>query len=52
MLRFQQVRSVQTLAAVHASVRSHFNLKRHLYRRENFKTNRDTAMAEWRQLAA
>ncbi|MGY6533451.1 hypothetical protein [Glycocaulis sp.] len=28
------------------------HLQRHLYRRENFKTNRDTAMAEWRQLAA
>lgn len=52
MLRFRQMRSLQKFAAVHSSVHNHFNLERHLYSRENFKTNRDAALAEWRQLAA
>lgn len=52
MLRFRQMRSLQTFAAVHSSVHNHFNLERHLYSRENFKLNRDAALAEWRQLAA
>lgn len=52
MLRFRQMRSLQKFAAVHSSVLNHFNLERHLYSRENFKTNRDAALAEWRKLAA
>jgi putative transposase len=52
MLRFRQMRSLQIFAAVHSSVHNHFNLERHLYSCENFKTNRDAALAEWRQLAA
>ena len=50
--RVSQMRSLQKFASVHSSVLNHFNLERHLYSRENFKTNRDTALAEWRQLAA
>lgn len=50
--RASQMRSPQTFASVHSSVHNHFNLEHHLYSRENFKTNRDTALAEWRQLAA
>lgn len=34
------------------SIHNHFNLERHLYSRENFKLNRNTALAEWCQLAA
>jgi putative transposase len=50
MQRFRQPRSLQKFAAVHASVHNHFNQERHLYSRENFKTNRAAALAEWRQL--
>ena len=39
-------------AAVHASIRNHFNQDRHLNSREIFKQNRSAALAEWRQLAA
>jgi putative transposase len=52
MLRFRQMRSLQTFAAVHSSVHNHFNQERHLYSRDNFKLNRAAALAEWRQLGA
>lgn len=52
MARFRQMRSLQTFASVHSSIHNHFNIERHLYSREKLKTNRDAAMAEWRQLAA
>jgi|GEM_PF-1338456 len=38
--------------SVHASIHNRFNQERHLYSRENFKINRDDALAEWRQRAA
>ena len=50
MLRFRQMRSLQKFAAVHSSVHNHFNQERHLYSRANFKLNRTSALAEWRQL--
>jgi putative transposase len=50
MPRFRQPGSLQKFAAVHSSVHNHFNQERHLYSRENFKTNRAAALAEWRQL--
>ncbi len=46
------VKTLQKFAAVHASIHNHFNQDRHLNRRDNFKQNRSTALAEWRQLAA
>jgi putative transposase len=52
MQRFRQTRSLQKFAAVHSSVHNHFNQERHLYSRENFKTNRAAVLAEWRQLGA
>ncbi len=52
MNRFRSMRSLQKFAAVQSSVHNHFNLERHFYRREDFKENRSTALAEWRQLAA
>ena len=52
MLRFRQMRSLQTFAAVHSSVHNHFNLERHLFTRSDFKENRDAALAQWRELAA
>ncbi|MCU9840576.1 IS6 family transposase, partial [Ruegeria sp. WL0004] len=39
-------------ASVHASVFNHFNSERSLTSRQNFKSNRAAALAEWRQLCA
>jgi len=52
MAKFRSAKSLQNSAAAHASIHNHFNLERHLYNRENFKLNRSTTLAEWRQLAA
>ena len=52
MARFRDIKTLQKFAAVHVSIHNHFNQERHLYTRENFKLNRSTALAEWRQLAA
>jgi putative transposase len=52
MLRFRRMRSLQKFAAVHSSVHNHFNLERHINDRDWFKENRQTALVEWRQLAA
>jgi putative transposase len=52
MLRFRRMRSLQKFASVHASVANHFSQERHLYSRDNFKTNRTAALAEWRGLCA
>ena len=52
MARFRDIKTLQKFAAAHASIHNHFNLERHLTRRETFKQNRATALAEWRQLSA
>ena len=52
MARFRQMRSLQKFAAAHASVHNHFNHDRSLERRPRFKSLRDEALAEWRQLLA
>jgi len=52
MARFRAIKTLQKFAAVHASIHHHFNLDRHLNRRDVFKQNRSAALAEWRQLAA
>ena len=52
MTRFRRMRSLQKFAAAQSSIHNHFNKERHLYRRNNFKLNRATALAEWRQLFA
>jgi putative transposase len=52
MSKCRDVKTLQKLASVHAAIHNHFNLDRHLNRRETFKENRTTALAEWRQLAA
>ncbi len=51
MARFRDIKTLQKFSAVHASIHNHFNQERHLYNRRNFKLNRSTALAEWRQLA-
>lgn len=52
MLRFRQMRYLQKLVAVHSSIYNHFNQERNLYSRDNFKLNRNAALAEWRGLCA
>ena len=49
MARFRDVKTLQKLAAVHASIHNH---ERHLNRRDSFKHARAAALAEWRHLAA
>ncbi len=48
----EDIKTLQKFASVHASICNHFNLERHLNRRDVFKRNRSAALAEWRQLAA
>ncbi len=52
MAKFRDVKTLQKFAAVHASIHNHFNLDRHLNRRDIFKENRVAAQAEWHQLVA
>ncbi len=52
MAKFRSAKSLRKFASIHSSVHNHFNQERHLYSRDNFKLNRSTALAEWRQLAA
>jgi len=52
MAKFRSAKSLQKFASIHASIHNHFNQERHLYSRQNFKLNRNTALADWRQLAA
>jgi putative transposase len=52
MAKLRSMQTLQKFAAAHASIHNHFNLGRHLNRRDIFKQNRAAALAEWRQLAA
>lgn len=52
MLRFRRMQSLQKLASVQGLVFNHFNLERHLYRRQSFKLKRHIALNDWRQLAS
>jgi putative transposase len=50
MSRFRRMRSLQKFASVHSSVHNHFNHQRNINRRARFKTMRDAALREWRDL--
>ena len=52
MARFRDIKTLQKFSAIHASIYNHFNLERHLYPRDIFKTNRAAALTEWRTLIA
>ncbi len=52
MLRFRRMHCRQKFASVHSCVHNHFKQERHLYSRDNFKLNRNAALAEWRQLCS
>jgi putative transposase len=50
MARFRDIKTLQKLASVHASIHNHFNHQRHLNPRSVFKQYRSGALAEWRRL--
>jgi putative transposase len=50
MSRFKRMRSLQNFASVHSSVHNHFNHQRNIERRAGFKSLRDAALREWREL--
>ena len=52
MLRFRRMHTLQKFSAVHASVHNHFNQKRHLISRHDYKAQRSAALAEWRAVAS
>jgi putative transposase len=52
MAKFSDVKTLQKLSTVHASIYNHFNLEFHLKRRNIFKKHRAVALAEWCQIAA
>ena len=52
MLRFRQMKSLQKFASVHANFHNHFNQERHLVSRQEYKSRRSAALAEWQTLMA
>tara|TARA_R110000772_G_C13150153_1_gene424919 strand:+ start:58 stop:756 length:699 start_codon:yes stop_codon:yes gene_type:complete len=52
MIKFRKGKTLQKFASVQSSIHNHFNLERHLTSRQQFKFNREAALADWRQLAA
>lgn len=52
MSRFRRMSNLQKFAAIHASVHNHFNHQRNIERRPRFKSLRNAALSEWRQLLA
>ena len=52
MLRFRRLKTLQKFASVHANIRSHFNLERHLIDRQTYRERRSAALAEWQIIAS
>jgi putative transposase len=52
MLRFDQMKTLQKFASVHASISNHLNLDRHLVDRNTYKLRRSVALAAWPLLKA
>jgi putative transposase len=52
MLRFRQMKTLQKFASVHANIRNHFSLERHVIDRQTYKERRSAALAEWQSLAS
>lgn len=50
MSRFQRMRSLQKFASIHSPVCNHVNHRRNIERRARFKSLRDAALLEWREL--
>jgi putative transposase len=49
---FRRMRSLQKFVAIRSSTHNHFSQDRHLNSRPNFKANRTSVLAEWRQLCS
>jgi putative transposase len=52
MSRFRRMRSLQKFASMHSSVYNHFNHQSNIESRARFKSLRDAALLEWRDLLA
>lgn len=52
MQRFRRMKTLQQFAATHASFHNHFNQERHLVSRQEYRTRRSAALAEWKSLVA
>jgi len=50
MSRFRRMRSLQKIASAHSSVHNHFNHQGNIERRAGFKSLRDAALREGREL--
>lgn len=50
MSRFRRMRSLQKFASAHSSIHNHFNHQRNIEGRARFKSLRDAALREWRDL--
>jgi putative transposase len=48
MQRFRRMKTLQKFASVHASVHNHFTQERHLVSREEYRSRRSAALAEWK----
>lgn len=52
MSRFRRMRSLQKFVSIHSSVYNHFNHQRNIESGARFKSLRDAAFLEWRELIA
>ncbi|MEO9969876.1 MAG: DDE-type integrase/transposase/recombinase, partial [Hyphomonadaceae bacterium] len=52
MSRFRRMSNLQKSVSTHATLHNHFNLDRHINRRQTFKSSRDAALLQWRELIA
>ncbi len=50
MYKFRLEETLQKFTSVHSAFHNHFNFERHIAKRDNFKAQRDAALAEWRKL--
>ena len=51
LLQIRVNQSLHKFVTVHSSVYNHFNLRRPICSRDNFKLKRTAVLAQWRQLA-
>jgi putative transposase len=50
--RFRRMKTLQRFAATHASFHNHFSQERQLVSRQEYRTRRSAALAEWKPLVA
>ena len=52
MSRFRRMSNLQKFVSTHASLHNHFNLDCHINRRQTFRSKRDAALLQWRDIIA